>query len=97
MYMDGRGMTSKSKTTALVYYTAIIAFVMGWFFVGVGFFLPPMGEVSDSALWILGQSLLYTAAALGIGGYVHNEVGTLRRMVEKRERDGGDYEDNTAY
>lgn len=78
----------KDKTAALVYITAIFAFVLGWALVMIGFFLPPMGEVSDSALWILGQSLLYTAAALGIGGYVHSEVSGLRRMVENRESNG---------
>ena len=66
----------KKKKTA--YATAIVAFVLGWFLVVMGFFMPPEGEVADSVLWILGQSLIYTASVLGVTMYFNSQMVKFR-------------------
>ena len=64
-------MDIKQKTA---YVTAIVAFVLGWFLVIAGFYMPPEGEVSDSVLWILGQALIYTASVLGVTMYFNSQM-----------------------
>lgn len=54
--------------------TCLIAFGLGWCLTIVGFIVPPLGTIADSILWVLGQSLLYTASVLGIGMYTNNLV-----------------------
>jgi Na+/melibiose symporter-like transporter len=71
--------------------TAIIAFIAGWGLTIAGFILPPEGEVADSVLWILGQSLIYTASVLGIGMYFNNQMVKFRtdtkRYIDRIERE----------
>ena len=62
--------------------TAIVAFIVGWGLTIAGFWVPPVGEVADSILWILGQALVYSASVLGIGMYVGGEVKKLKREVK---------------
>lgn len=78
--------------------TCLIAFGLGWSLTIAGFIIPPLGEVADSILWILGQSLLYTASVLGIGMYTNNLVKNgirgIRRDLRLKEEDEGDDENN---
>ena len=67
--------------TRIAYVTAIIAFVLGWCLTIAGFIAPPLGIVSDSVLWILGQSLVYAASVLGIGMYVTGSVKGMKRAI----------------
>lgn len=71
--------------------TAVVAFVAGWGLTIAGFIIPPKGEVADSVLWILGQSLIYTASVLGIGMYFNNQMvkfrADTRRYIDQVERE----------
>jgi len=71
--------------------TCLVAFGLGWTLTISGFILPPLGEVADSVLWILGQSLLYTASVLGIGMYtnnlVRNGINGIRKDLRLKEED----------
>ncbi len=67
--------------TRIAYVTAVIAFVLGWVLTIAGFIAPPLGIVSDSVLWILGQSLVYAASVLGIGMYVTGSMRTMKRSI----------------
>ena len=73
--MEKGRMDIKQKTA---YITAIVAFVLGWFLVIAGFYMPPEGEVSDSVLWILGQALIYTASVLGVTMYFNSQMVKFR-------------------
>ena len=59
----------------------------GWSLTIAGFILPPKGEVHDSVLWILGQTLVYAASVLGIGMYFNSRLTeldiTTRQMIRK--------------
>ena len=59
--------------------SAVIAFFVGWGLSIAAFILPPVGEIHDSVLWVLGQALVYTASVLGIGMYIGSEIKHLRR------------------
>lgn len=63
--------------TRIAYCTAIAAFIIGWGLTIAAFFVDPIGMVSDSVLWVLGQALTYAAAVLGVGMYT---VSSVRRM-----------------
>ena len=78
--MGTRPLTGKQKTTMAVY-TGWITFSLGWFLTVVNFFAPPLGEVADSTLWILGQALLYVGAVIGISTYARHEIHSIRREV----------------
>lgn len=71
--------------------TAVVAFVVGWGLTIAGFWVPPVGEVADSILWILGQALVYAASVLGIGMYVGGEMkrmkGEISRFIKEEEKE----------
>lgn len=71
-------MTMKEK---IAYGTCIAAFVLGWGLTIAGFIVPPMGVVSDSILWVLGQSLLYCGAVVGISSHYGTEVKKFEKKV----------------
>ena len=50
--------------------TVIGAFVLGWIVTIIALFIPPQGIVDASVVVILGQSMTYCAAGLGIKDYV---------------------------
>jgi len=66
----------------LTYITAIGAFVVGWGLTIAGFIIPPLGEVADSTLWVLGQALIYCASVLGITGYFTSESRRMKREIQ---------------
>ena len=57
---------NKSKKEWMSILTCGATFTFGWGLTIAGFIVPPVGVVSGSVLWILGQSLLYCGAILGI-------------------------------
>lgn len=62
--------------------TAIVAFLIGWGLTIAGFIVPPIGEIADSILWILGQALIYTASVLGVGMYFSSETRKLKGEIK---------------
>ena len=73
--------------TRIAYITAIVAFTVGWGLTIAGFIIPPVAEVADSILWILGQGLLYAASVLGIGMYVTGSMRGMKKSIAKFMRD----------
>lgn len=63
--------------------SAVSAFCLGWAMSIGAFFVPPVGEVADSILWILGQALLYSSAVFGVSAYFRSEAVQLRRDMDK--------------
>ena len=73
--------------TKIAYITAIIAFVLGWGLTIAGFIVPPVGAVTDSVLWILGQALVYAASVFGVGMYVTGSVKGMKAAIGQFMRD----------
>lgn len=72
--------TLKQKVAML---SGIIAFILGWGLTIAGFCIPPIGEIADSVLWVLGQSLIYTGSVLGLTQYFSAESVKLRHDVDR--------------
>lgn len=67
--------------TKIAYCTAIAAFVFGWGLTIAGFIVPPLGMVTDSVLWILGQALVYAASVFGVAMYTTGSVKGMKREI----------------
>lgn len=63
--------------------TALAAFVIGWSLSIAAFIVPPIGEISNGVLWILGQSLIYAASVFGITGYFNAETIRMRHDMDR--------------
>lgn len=72
--------TLKQKVAML---SGIVAFILGWGLTIAGFCIPPIGEIADSVLWVLGQSLIYTGSVLGLTQYFSAESVKLRHDVDR--------------
>lgn len=83
---DFKTMTLKE---AIAYIFAIVSFIIGFSLVVIGFFMPPQGEVSSSALFILGEALSFSGAVIGISfhyrGELENFKSEVRRTINKDE------------
>ena len=73
----------KVNRNARGFYTAIAAFVFGWALTIAGFVVSPVGQVHDSVLWILGQSLLYCGAVVGISTHYSTELRHFKREIAR--------------
>lgn len=49
---------------------ALISLFLGWSLTIAAFIIEPQGEVHDSVLWILGQSLTFAGSLLGAKSYI---------------------------
>lgn len=84
---NNKGFSNLDIKNKIAIITCIISFGLGWSLVCAGFCLPPVGEVADSVLWILGQALLYCASVLGIGMYINGQVKEIRRDLNIQKQD----------
>ena len=66
--------------------SACLAFILGWAMSIGAFFVPPVGEVADSILWILGQALLYCSATFGIAAYFKSETVQMKQDINRHIR-----------
>jgi len=66
------------------YISAIITFSLGWVLVFIGFFSPPIGEISGSVLSTFGMSLSYAASVFGIGIYFSGQLRDFKRQVNRQ-------------
>lgn len=61
--------------------SAIFAFSLGWILTFAGFMVHPVGEVSNSVLFILGQALIYAASVFGIASYLSSQTSEMRHEM----------------
>lgn len=80
MKSEWKDLNIKEKITII---SACAAFIFGWAMSMAGFFLPPIGEVADSILWILGQSMVYAASVFGVSAYFRSETVQLKRDMDR--------------
>lgn len=85
--MENNKCTAKEKAAII---SAILAFVLGWGLTIAGFIVPPLGDIANSVLFVLGQALIYTASVFGITSYFSAESVALKhdinRHIERMER-----------
>lgn len=62
--------------------SACVAFALGWLITGLAAFVPLLIS-EQGVLWILGQSLVYTASVFGVSAYFRSEAVQLRRDMDR--------------
>lgn len=63
------------QTKEIIHYcSAVASLFLGFTLCFIGFFYSPIGEVSDSCLWILGQCFVFAGSIFGITLYVKQEI-----------------------
>ena len=77
-------MTLKSAKDKLTIGTCVGAFVVGFGLTIAGFIVSPLGEISDSVLWVLGQCLIYCGTILGISEHYQNKSQDLEKRIEEK-------------
>ena len=68
----------KDKRQRAAYWTAIIAFVIGWGLTIADFIVEPLGEVSGSVLAVLGEAMVYAASVFGVTLYFNHQMQKFR-------------------
>lgn len=63
--------------------SAIFAILVGFGLTIAGFVVPPLGIISDSVLWVLGQSLVYAGSIFGISTHYSSEVKKFKDEIKK--------------
>jgi len=71
---------SKEDKDTIATLSAVFMLVFGVVLTCAGFVVDPLGQIDDSVLWVLGQSLLYSGGIFGITLY------TKRRFAEMENR-----------
>lgn len=69
---------TKEARNRLQTWSALAMLAVGSGLCIAGFCVPPVGEISDSVLYVLAQTLIYAGSALGIDAYVTMK---LRKMM----------------
>jgi len=62
--------------------SACIAFALGWTITGLAAFVPLLIS-EQGVLWILGQSLVYTASVFGVSMYFKSETIQLKHDIDR--------------
>lgn len=83
----------KDQKTTLALITGYFSFFAGWLIVFISFFVEPIGEISNSALYTLGEGLVYCGSVIGIAMYTKGEIVKIRKRVGLPETDDEDEED----
>lgn len=69
--------------------SACLAFIAGWTLTGIAAFVPILLS-EQGTLWILGQSLVYSASVFGIAAYFRSEAVEMKhdmqRYFDRKER-----------
>ena len=63
--------------------SAIIMQVSGIMIAFLSFFRSPVGEISDSVLWFVAQTLIYSGSIFGVSVYVQTKVAEIRSELMK--------------
>ena len=82
-------MTSETRNSFQVW-SAIGMLAAGVALSAAGFFVPPVGEISDSVLWFFSQCLIYAGSIFGVSIYVSSKFSEIRRKLPSLARRAAD-------
>lgn len=70
--------------------TAIVALFVGFGLTIAGFVVPPLGEIHNTVLWVLGQVLIYAASIFGVSQYFNTRLQGFqtetRKFIDEMQR-----------
>ena len=55
-----------------------------------GFFVEPVGEISDSVLWFFAQCCIYSGSMLGVSVYINRQFCKIKSKLNINENTSGD-------
>lgn len=76
---------TKERRVDIQIWSAIGMLIFGVSLTVAGFVTPPTGDISDSVLWVLAQSLIYAGSALGINVYMQSKFNDIRDEMRRRQ------------
>ena len=80
--MENKKWNDLSIKERLAVGSACIAFLAGWTLTGIAAFVPILLS-EQGVLWILGQSLIYSASVFGIAAYFRSEAVQMKHDIER--------------
>ncbi len=66
------------------YIVATLMLLFGIMLTGWGFLVPPLGEISNGVLIVLGQTLTFAGAVFGINLHYSNELDRFKQEIRQR-------------
>ena len=63
--------------------SAVFAILVGFGLTVAGFIVPPLGIISDSVFWVLGQALVYAGSIFGISTHYSSEVKKFKDEIKR--------------
>jgi Na+/melibiose symporter-like transporter len=63
--------------------SAIFMLIVGVALACIGFATPPVGEISDSVLWLFSQCLIYAGSVFGVGAYINHKFAEMKNKMNK--------------
>lgn len=76
---------TKERRTDIQILSAIGMLIFGVGLTIAGFIVEPVGDISDSVLWVLAQSLIYAGSALGINVYIQSKFNDIKNEMRKQQ------------
>lgn len=78
---------TKEEKEFITICSAMGMLLFGCAMVVAAFLIEPVGQVSESILWVFGQSLIYAGGALGIANYAKQSArDAVREFEEERKK-----------
>lgn len=74
-------LPSQADTSAL---SALLMIAAGIGLSIASFVRDPLGEISDSVLWFVAQSLVYAGSIFGVAVYIDNKLAHLSHLASRR-------------
>ncbi|MSS18757.1 hypothetical protein [Sodaliphilus pleomorphus] len=81
--LNAKVMRSDKKDSVATW-SAVGMLAFGVGITTAGFIIPPSGEIHDSVLWVLGQTLLYSGSIFGITLYTNHKLGEIEETIANR-------------
>lgn len=72
------------KKDSVATWSAVGMLAFGVGITTAGFIIPPSGEIHDSVLWVLGQTLIYSGSIFGITLYTKHKLGQIEETIANR-------------
>jgi len=73
-----------NKKDSIAAWSAVGMLVWGVLLTSAAFIVPPLGEVHDSILWILGQILIYCGSIFGIAMYARKKLDDIEERLNNK-------------
>lgn len=80
----------KFETLTVNQIIAIVLAIAGVVMIYLALFMPPVGEISDSVLWALGQLLTTSGALLGVHTHYNSKINKIEEQIKSKDHENND-------